>query len=77
MTTLLVVEDDPNIRDLMGRRLQRAGYVVITAVNGVEAILRARRDQPDLILRGIIAEAPPIGGAVLLGGASRRIRRTT
>ena len=50
MATILLVEDDANIRDLVSRRLQREGYQVIAAVNGAEAILRARCERPDLIL---------------------------
>jgi two-component system, cell cycle response regulator DivK len=50
MTTLLLVEDDAMIRDMLSRRLQREGYQVIAAVNGAEAIMRARSEQPDLIL---------------------------
>jgi two-component system, cell cycle response regulator DivK len=50
MATLLLAEDDANIRDLMSRRLQREGYEVITVVNGAEAIIRARSERPDLIL---------------------------
>jgi two-component system, cell cycle response regulator DivK len=53
MATLLLVEDDANIRDMLSRRLQREGYQVIAAVNGAEAIMRARAEQPDLILMDI------------------------
>jgi CheY-like chemotaxis protein len=53
MDKLLVVEDDAMIRDLLSRRLQQEGYEVIRAVNGVEAILRARTERPDLILMDI------------------------
>jgi CheY-like chemotaxis protein len=50
MPKLLVVEDDAMIRDLLSRRLQYAGYQVITAVNGAAAIICARAERPDLIL---------------------------
>jgi CheY-like chemotaxis protein len=50
MATLLLVEDDAMIRDMLSRRLQREGYQVIAAVNGAEAILRARSELPSLIL---------------------------
>jgi two-component system, cell cycle response regulator DivK len=50
MAAILLVEDDANIRDLVSRRLQREGYTVIAAVNGAEAIIRARSERPDLIL---------------------------
>src|SRR5207248_7437147 len=35
--TILVVEDDPGIRELAGRVLSRYGYVVLTAAGGDEA----------------------------------------
>jgi CheY-like chemotaxis protein len=70
MRTLLVVEDDAMIRDLLSRRLQQEGYAVIRAVNGVEAVLRARSEHPDLILMDI--------GLPLLNGlqATERIKAT-
>src|SRR5438046_9143319 len=53
MATLLIVEDDAMIRDILSRRLRREGYQSITAVNGAEAIMRARSEHPDLILMDI------------------------
>ena len=50
MATLLIVEDDAMIRDIVSRRLQDEGYQVITAVNGAVAIMRARSEHPDLVL---------------------------
>jgi CheY-like chemotaxis protein len=50
MPTLLVVEDDVMIRDMVSRRLLQEGYQVLTAVNGAAAIIRARSERPDLIL---------------------------
>ena len=38
MKTILLVEDNEMNRDMLSRRLQRRGYTVITAVNGVEAV---------------------------------------
>lgn len=50
MTTILVVEDESSIRDLIERRLSIAGYRVITAPDGARAVSLARSEQPDLIL---------------------------
>jgi two-component system, cell cycle response regulator DivK len=50
MFKLLLVEDDAMLRNLVSRRLEREGYSVVTANNGAEAILRARREHPHLIL---------------------------
>ncbi len=46
--TILVVEDEAHVRALARRYLERLGYEVIEAVNGVEA-LRAYKDYPGLI----------------------------
>lgn len=35
---ILVVEDDPDLRDVLARMLGRAGYMVTTARNGCEAV---------------------------------------
>ena len=50
MTTILVVEDEVSIRDLIERRLFIEKYQVITAPDGARAVALARAEQPDLIL---------------------------
>ena len=40
--TLLVAEDEEGVRTLMVRALRRAGYTVIDAVNGADALAKAR-----------------------------------
>jgi DNA-binding response OmpR family regulator len=47
---VLVAEDEPDIRGLIVFSLQYAGYEVIEALNGEEAIELAEREQPDIIL---------------------------
>jgi CheY-like chemotaxis protein len=47
---LLLAEDDTMLRDLVSRRLERERYRVVVAVNGAEAIVRARAERPALIL---------------------------
>jgi CheY-like chemotaxis protein len=48
--TLLLIEDDEMIREILSRRLVRHGYQVITAVDGIEGMAVAREARPDLIL---------------------------
>jgi DNA-binding response OmpR family regulator len=50
MSKILIVEDDEMIRDVLTRRLEIAGYQVITAVDGIEGVHRARVNRPDLIV---------------------------
>jgi signal transduction histidine kinase/CheY-like chemotaxis protein len=47
--TVLVVDDDPNALDLLGRTLQRAGLGVVTASDGREALRLARSQRPAAI----------------------------
>jgi CheY-like chemotaxis protein len=50
MTTILIVEDNEMNRDMLSRRLERKGYQVLIAVDGVMGIAVAREKSPDLIL---------------------------
>lgn len=48
-TRVLVVDDDPGVRDYFSQLLQEQGYEVITAADGQAAIDAAKNGQPDLI----------------------------
>lgn len=50
MTKILLVEDNEMNRDMLSRRLQRKGYEVVMAVNGVEGVNMTRTEQPDIVL---------------------------
>jgi two-component system alkaline phosphatase synthesis response regulator PhoP len=47
---VLVAEDEPDIRGLITFSLQYAGFQVVEALNGEEAVKKAEEEQPDLIL---------------------------
>lgn len=49
-TTILVVEDDRPIRNLIGTTLKTHDYKYLTAENGTEAIMEASSHNPDIIL---------------------------
>jgi sigma-B regulation protein RsbU (phosphoserine phosphatase) len=51
---LLVVDDDESNRDMLGRRLQRDGYTVLTATSGVDALRLLRATPFDLVLLDLI-----------------------
>ena len=46
---ILIVEDEPDIKDLLKSRLEANGYEVMTATDGFEALEIARENKPDLI----------------------------
>jgi CheY-like chemotaxis protein len=48
--TVLVADDDHDVRDLIAFRLQSVGYDVVTADNGHEALALTRRLLPDLLV---------------------------
>jgi two-component system, OmpR family, response regulator len=47
---ILVVDDDPHLRSLVGLALERAGFAVVTASDGQAALTQASREAPDLIV---------------------------
>ncbi|WP_373525182.1 response regulator [Nostoc sp.] len=47
---VLLVEDNEMNRDMLSRRLQRSGYEVVIAVDGVEGVSKAASENPDLVL---------------------------
>ncbi|MBI2873727.1 MAG: response regulator transcription factor [Firmicutes bacterium] len=49
-TKILVVDDDPNIREVIRLYLERAGYRLDLAADGPEALAAFRRGQPDLVV---------------------------
>jgi DNA-binding response OmpR family regulator len=57
---ILVVDDEVNITQILEFSIGAEGYEVITAANGEEAIDKARREQPDLIILDIMM--PKIDG---------------
>jgi len=67
---ILVVEDDPIIRRTIDYALRRAGFTTRTSGDGVEALLMAQDEPPDLILLDLML--PGIDGFEF----AERIRRT-
>ncbi len=53
MVKILLVEDNEMNRDMLSRRLERKGYQVVMAVDGLESVEMASAEKPDLILMDI------------------------
>ena len=54
MPTILVVDDDPHIRDVICFALKKDGFLTIEAENGERALQRFRETQPDLVVLDIV-----------------------
>jgi two-component system, OmpR family, alkaline phosphatase synthesis response regulator PhoP len=54
MTTILVAEDEPHILLLIQRKLESAGYTILTTTNGAEALQLALNDKPDLLILDVM-----------------------
>jgi two-component system OmpR family response regulator len=53
-TKILVVDDEPNIRDLLASGLRFAGFSVLAVGNGNDAVAAAEKGKPDLILLDVM-----------------------
>ena len=51
---ILIVEDEANIRELLRLYLEREGYTVLEAENGVEGIKKWKSDKPDMLLLDVM-----------------------
>jgi DNA-binding NtrC family response regulator len=63
---ILVVDDEPSVREMLAGYFEHAGYVVETATDGREAVDAVRRRRPALVLLDI--EMPGIDGVAALRG---------
>lgn len=69
--TILIVDDDPRLRDLVRLALERGGYPVVTASDGRSALIHAAREAPALVV--LDAGLPDMDGFEVC----RRIRATS
>jgi PleD family two-component response regulator len=51
---ILIAEDAPNLREVLSIQLGAAGYEIVEAADGREALERARKEQPDLVLLDVM-----------------------
>ncbi len=50
LTKVLVIDDDPDMTDLLSLLLKTRGFDVISSNNGEEGVQKARNDSPDVII---------------------------
>jgi DNA-binding NtrC family response regulator len=62
--TILVVDDDEAMRDLLRRMLERAGFMVVTAIHGRDALERFRSQQTDAVVTDMVM--PEMDGIELI-----------
>ncbi|MCL6293853.1 response regulator transcription factor [Jejuia spongiicola] len=51
---ILLVDDEPDILEIVGYNLSNEGYQIITAENGVEAVKKAKKELPHLIILDVM-----------------------
>jgi CheY-like chemotaxis protein len=51
--TVMIVDDDAVVRKALGLKIEAAGYKVLFAADGAEAVTVSRRDRPDVVLLDI------------------------
>jgi DNA-binding response OmpR family regulator len=64
MATVLVVDDEPIVRDVVGRYLERDGHRVVAAGDGEEARQLIARDEPSLVVLDVMLPGPMDGLAL-------------
>lgn len=64
MAKILLVEDDNNLREIYEARLQAEGYDIVSAKDGEEALVVAKKERPDLIIADVMM--PRVSGFEML-----------
>lgn len=63
-STILVVDDDPVILQLLQVSFEMDGFAVLTAADGAEGVAMARRERPDVVVSDVMM--PRMSGLELL-----------
>lgn len=61
MSTILIVDDEAPVRDLLAMLLDGDGHRTLTAIHGRQALDLAEREHPDLVVADVMM--PVLGGA--------------
>ena len=60
MKTIMVVDDEPDIRQTVKTVLEKNGYKTVTAVNGDDCLKKLQKQKVDLILLDIMMPGTPV-----------------
>ena len=53
-TKIMVVDDDPDMRETLEMILESANYTVVTACDGEECLAQLKKEQPDLLILDLL-----------------------
>ena len=51
---ILIVDDEPFLREIIEAQLKREGYEIIQATNGAEGLEKAKQENPDLVILDVV-----------------------
>lgn len=54
MPTILIIDDEPDVREFLATALRRPGYQIFTAGNGLEGVHLCRREAVDLVVTDLV-----------------------
>jgi DNA-binding response OmpR family regulator len=66
---ILIADDEVDFLEILQKKLEAEKYEVIAANNGEEALTKARKDKPDLVISDV--EMPKMDGCALLTALSK------
>lgn len=58
--TILIVDDEPDVRQVLGKALEAEGFSILTADNGKDALMITRQELPDIVILDLLM--PDISG---------------
>jgi DNA-binding response OmpR family regulator len=53
-TKILLVDDEPDVLEILSKKLQTAGFLTVTASDGNQGLKKTREEKPDLVLLDIM-----------------------
>ena len=71
--TILIIEDDKFLRELIVKKLKEEGYQAVEAVDGEEALVKVKESLPDLILLDLIL--PGVDGFEVLKELRKDVKK--